>query len=128
VPAGSGITSAAYTNNDKSALTATTLFVLDAGQDQVVVQAPANSGTLSATGKLGLNLPATASGFDIYDTIRGGATVSSQGYLATTIDDRPRFYSVSLLTGRASLRGSFKRGDAVIDIAIPLNQRGLGGQ
>ncbi len=47
-----GIVGAAYTNNDLDLNTATTLFDLDATLDQIAAQAPANNGTLSATGKL----------------------------------------------------------------------------
>ena len=47
-----GITGAAYTNNDADPNTATTLFDIDVARDQTAVQAPANAGTLSPTGKL----------------------------------------------------------------------------
>ena len=47
-----GITGAAYTNNDADPNTATTLFDMDVARDQTAVQAPANAGTLSPTGKL----------------------------------------------------------------------------
>ena len=61
---GSGVSAAAYTNNDLDAATATTLFDLDTAMDQVAVQAPANAGSLSATGKLGVDAGSDA-GFDI---------------------------------------------------------------
>ncbi len=48
-----GVTGAAYTNNDLDPDTATTLFDIDTRLDQVVLQVPANAGTLSPTGKLG---------------------------------------------------------------------------
>lgn len=47
-----GVSAAAYTNNDLDPNTATTLFDLDTSLDQIAIQAPANSGQLSATGKL----------------------------------------------------------------------------
>ena len=64
VPAGN-IAGAAYTNNDRSDLTATTLFVLDTELDQIAVQSPANSGNLSPTGKLGTGACVDV-GFDIF--------------------------------------------------------------
>ncbi len=64
VPAGN-IAGAAYTNNDRSDLTATTLFDLDTELDQIAVQSPANSGTLSPTGKLGTGAGVDV-GFDIF--------------------------------------------------------------
>ena len=90
---GTAITAAAYTNNDRSAATATTLFDIDTNLDQVVVQSPANAGLLAATGKLKVNA-GTPAGFDIY----------------------------SDLTGRAVLKGSFPGGFQTVDIAIPLEK------
>ncbi|MGH4009814.1 MAG: DUF4394 domain-containing protein, partial [Pseudonocardiaceae bacterium] len=46
-----GITGAAYTNNDADENTGTTLYVLDTTTDQIMLQSPANSGQLAATGK-----------------------------------------------------------------------------
>ena len=48
-----GVTGAAYTNNDADPNTATTLYDLDSALDQVVIQSPANAGLLAPTGKLG---------------------------------------------------------------------------
>lgn len=67
-----GIVGSAYTNNDLSALTATTLYALDSSLDQIAVQSPANAGSLAATGKLTVNA-AEVAGFDIYSTIRGAS-------------------------------------------------------
>ena len=52
---GAGVAGAAYTNNDADPNTVTTLFDIDAAADQVSVQAPANNGNLSPTGKLGVD-------------------------------------------------------------------------
>lgn len=43
-----GVTGAAYTNNDGDPNTATTLFDIDSTLDQTVIQSPANSGMLAA--------------------------------------------------------------------------------
>jgi hypothetical protein len=121
-PTALGITGSAYTNNDLSVATATTLYSLDATQDQVSIQSPPNDGTQAATGKLGVDAP-LASGFDIYSKLRGGTTVGVHGFasLAAT-DGSSSFYNVSLPSGTATLRGSFNAGTQVIGIAIPLNQ------
>ena len=66
--AATGVAGAAYTNNDLSATTATTLFVLDTNLDQIAVQSPANAGSLAATGKLGVDAGA-AVGFDIFSDL-----------------------------------------------------------
>jgi hypothetical protein len=116
-----GVTAAAYTNNDVDANTATTLFDIDSALDQISVQSPANNGILVATGKLGFDA-AEAVGFDIYSTLSGTATANNRGYAALTsaADGRTRFYTVSILTGRATFIGEFT--DTVVDLAIPLNQ------
>lgn len=114
---------AAYTNNDLDVLTATTLFDLDTAMDQVVLQSPANAGTLAATGKLTVDVQ-VAVGMDIYSTVRNGVTVDNEALavLAPT-GGTPRLYDVELTTGKAVSRGAFATENAVVDIAIPLGQR-----
>ena len=75
-----GVIGAAYTNNDADPNTATTLFDIDTGanRDQTVIQSPANSGQLAATGKLTVDASG-AVGFDIYATQRNGTTSSKLG-------------------------------------------------
>ncbi len=68
-----GVTAVAYTNNDFDPATATTLFDVDTTNDNVVIQAPANAGSLSPTGKLGVDA-ANEVGFDIYSELRDGTT------------------------------------------------------
>ena len=118
----SGVTGSAYTNNDLSPLTSTTLYALDSNFDQVAIQSPPNDGTLAATGKLGTDA-AISVGFDIYSTIRDGVTVEVQSLASLqTASGISSFYSISLPTGKATLRGQFSSGNRVIGIAIPLNQ------
>ena len=117
-----GIVGAAYTNNDLDLSTATTLFDLDATLDQIAAQAPANNGTLSATGKLTVDT-GEAAGLDIYSTLRGGITVRNQAFAVLTVNGALGFYSVNLLIGKAGFEDNFKSTDQVVDIAIPLNQR-----
>ena len=113
------IAAGGYTNNDLDASTATTLFDLDTGLDQVAIQSPANSGTLAATGKLGLDVDAGA-GFDVYTSLRNGVAVGNRAFAALSAAGVDGFYRVSLLTGKATLIGTFDV--PVVDIAIPLDQ------
>lgn len=118
-----GITAAAYTNNDLAASTATTLYDLDTTLDQVVLQSPANAGTLAATGQLGVDAAASA-GFDIYSTLRNGVTVDVEALaVLKSPDGSTRLYEVNLPTGKATSRGSFASHNTPVDIAIPLQQR-----
>ncbi|SDO89760.1 protein of unknown function [Streptomyces sp. cf386] len=109
-----GVTGAAYTNNDLDATTATTLFDLDTAQDQIAVQSPANAGNLAPTGRTGVDVPRD-SGFDIYSSANAG---TNTGYAVTG----SRAYRVNLLTGRATSLGSFPQGRQVVDLAMPLRQ------
>ncbi|WAZ21589.1 DUF4394 domain-containing protein [Streptomyces cinnabarinus] len=109
-----GVTGVAYTNNDLSAATATTLFDLDTAQDRVSVQSPANAGSLAPTGGLGVDAPAD-SGFDIYSSAGRG---TNTGYAVTG----SRVLRVDVLTGAARSTGSFPQGRQVVDLAIPLKQ------
>lgn len=103
-----GVSAAAYTNNDLDDATGTTLFVLNATTDSVAVQSPANSGTLAATGKLGVDVKGDV-GFDIAGTT---------GYAVVPNGDRSTVYEVSLLTGGASKTG--QAGAAITDLALQL--------
>ncbi|MDT9698040.1 DUF4394 domain-containing protein [Streptomyces sp. P17] len=99
-----GVTAAAYTNNDLSAATATTLFDLDTALDRVSVQSPANAGSLAPTGQLGVDLPSD-SGFDI--------SAANTGYAVTG----SRAFRIDLLTGAATATGSFPQRYQVVDLA-----------
>ena len=115
--AATGVTGAAYTNNDLDAATSTTLFDLATVTDQVVIQAPANAGTLSATGATGVDLTGDT-GFDIYTSTKGG----SAGQLSAFAVNGGTLYSVDLLSGRFAGAGRIGGGQ-VTDLAIPLGQR-----
>ncbi len=119
--AATDVTGAAYTNNDNDPDTATTLFDIDAALDRVVVQAPANAGTLAPTGKLGVGTT-TAVGFDIYSKLRNGQAVSNRAFASLTVNGRSGFYAIDLLTGDARRLGNFGN-RTVVGIALPLNQR-----
>lgn len=112
-----GINGAAYTNNDLDSTTGTTLFDLDSNLDQIAIQSPPATGSLVATGKLGIDA-ASPVGLDIFSGTVGGITVVNQGYASFSAFGQSAFYRIDLLTGAATFVDTF--GDAVVDIAIPL--------
>ncbi|GGU27406.1 DUF4394 domain-containing protein [Lentzea flava] len=113
-----GVSAAAYTNNDLNPDTATTLFDIGTLTDQVLIQSPANNGTLAPTGSLTVNAGPNA-GFDIYSTLSNGKAVSAAGF-ATLVgpDGTATLYSINLLTGEATAIGKFPL--AITDLAISL--------
>jgi Domain of unknown function (DUF4394) len=114
-----GIMGAAYTNNDLDALTATTLFDLDASLDQIAVQSPPNNGSLAPTGKLGFDVEAIA-GFDIYSDLRGGVTKTNRAFAVASVGGSSAFYRINLLTGNATFVSKLRH--TVVDIAVTLDQ------
>ena len=118
--AASGVTGAAYTNNDlNQPATATTLFDVDTLLDQIAIQSPPANGILVATGKLGLDFDAV-SGFDIFSRLEEGVTVSNYAFASLVLRGTHAFYEINLTTGRADFLGVL--GESLIDIAIPLSQ------
>ncbi|MCT2582165.1 DUF4394 domain-containing protein [Actinophytocola gossypii] len=116
-----GVTAAAYTNNDASAATGTTLFDIDTRNDQVAIQAPANNGTLNPTGAVGLDA-GLAAGADIFSDVANGRTVANTAF-ATLLPagGRQSFYTVDVLTGAATLVGTFPSIAPVTDVAVTLD-------
>ncbi|WP_344525588.1 DUF4394 domain-containing protein [Streptomyces albiaxialis] len=114
-----GVTAAAYTNNDLNGATATTLFDIDTKNDQAVIQAPANNGTLSATGSLGFDAGANA-GLDIFSKLSSGKTVTNTAFAALTPPgaSTPTLYTVDLLTGTPTAVGKFPLN--ITDLAVSL--------
>jgi hypothetical protein len=107
-----GVTGAAYTNNDLDPTTATTLFDLDTALDQISVQSPANAGSLAPTGKLGVDA--------------GSSTDGTATALATLqVGQKSRLYKVDLFTGKAKAVGTFPSRHQVVDLAIQVDQRGF---
>lgn len=120
---GAGVTAAAYTNNDLDVSTSTTLFDIDTMLDQVVIQSPANSGQLAATGKLLVDSGSKA-GLDIYSRLNdAGRTTGVSAFAVLRVDEGQRLYSIRLLNGAATELGVFKDGQRVVDLALPLDQR-----
>ncbi len=120
-----GVTGAAYTNNDLEPNTATTLFNIDTSLNRVNVQSPANAGSLAPAGMLTVDAD-TPVGFDIYTEMRDDRSIddraiNNSGFASLVVAGVAGFYRINLLTGEAFFIDDFS--DAVIDIAIPLNQR-----
>ena len=118
-----GFTAAAYTNNDNHADTATTLFTIDTVNDQVAIQAPANNGTQNPTGKVGFNAGLNGDS-DIFADLSGpGGTTISNTAFATLLPPSgfQSFYTVDVLTGAASLVGTFPTFAPVTDVAVSLD-------
>ncbi|MFJ9596752.1 DUF4394 domain-containing protein [Streptomyces virginiae] len=114
-----GVTGAAYTNNDLNAATATSLFDLDTTLDRISLQSPANAGTLAPTGNLGVNA-GPDSGFDIYYDAAAG---SNHGFAVLNSGGGYRLYGIDVLTGRATDKGAFPKSYQVTDLALPINQK-----
>jgi hypothetical protein len=114
-----GITAAAYTNNNLSTNTATTLFDIDTTLDQVATQSPPGNGILVATGMLGGDA-APQAGFDIASRLINGVTVLNGGFAALVVNDTYGFYHINTSTGQATLINNFKM--PVVDIAVALGQ------
>ncbi|WP_200308131.1 DUF4394 domain-containing protein [Streptomyces adelaidensis] len=114
-----GVTAAAYTNNDLNGATATTLFDINTNSDQVVIQSPANNGTLAPTGSLGIDAQLKA-GMDIYSTLSGGKTVDNAAFASLTPygASTPSLYSVNAFTGEATFIKQFPLN--ITDLAISL--------
>ncbi|GGL13294.1 DUF4394 domain-containing protein [Streptomyces flaveus] len=99
-----GVSAAAYTNNDLDGTTATTLFDINTTTDQVVIQSPANNGTLAPTGNLGIDAGINA-GMDIFSTLSGGKTVDNTAFATLTPSGAgtPSLYTINVFTGQATL-------------------------
>nr|WP_039931849.1 DUF4394 domain-containing protein [Streptomyces viridochromogenes] len=114
-----GVSAAAYTNNDLNAATATTLVDINTTTDQVVLQSPANNGTLAPTGSLGIDAGINA-GMDIYSTLSGGKTVDNAAFASLTPygANTPSLYGINIFTGQATSIGQFPLN--ITDLAISL--------
>ncbi len=109
-----GVSSAAYTNVDNDAATATTLFDIDGPNDQLLAQTPPNDGVLVPVGKLGF--PGAAVGaFDIWSELKEGKAVANRGF--ATLDGGGAFFEINLVTGAATFIGN--TGTPLIGLAFP---------
>lgn len=91
------------------ATTGTTLFDVNTANDTLVIQSPANAGTLAMTGQLTVDATGNA-GFDVYSAVRNGTTVDNRAFATLQAGGSYALYEVSLLTGEATSRGKFRPG------------------
>jgi hypothetical protein len=119
IPLATGVTGAAYTNNDLDSTTGTTLFDIDTMLNQVAIQSPPGQGELVAVGLLTVD-PDTPVGFDIYTDLQKNVAFKNRGFASLVVGSVSGFYRLNILTGQAILIENFSA--PVIDIAIPLNQ------
>lgn len=104
------ISAAAYTNSFQGATT-TELYDIDANQDTLVLQNPANDGTLTTVGNLGFDITRNA-GFDIASGNRAFAALQINGSTSSN------FYSINLSTGAPRFLGTFATTSPVISVAF----------
>ncbi len=104
------ITAAAYTNSFQGATT-TALYDIDANQDTLVQQDPANAGTLRTVGNLGFDITRYA-GFDIASGNRGFVALQANG------STNSGFYTINLMTGALGFVGTFGTSSPVISLAF----------
>ncbi|GGW92270.1 DUF4394 domain-containing protein [Streptomyces chartreusis] len=95
-----GVTASGYTNNDLVASTGTLLYGIDTTTDNLVLQAPANNGTLTTVGSLGFDAQPNA-GLDIFSYLTNGKTTSVAAFASLTPygASSPTLYSINLVTG-----------------------------
>jgi hypothetical protein len=91
-PANPNVVAAAYTNSTAGA-GATALYGIDSGTDNLVLQNPANAGTLAVIGALGVNATDVA-GFEI-------AVEANVAYAALRVGAATQLYTIDLATGAA---------------------------
>jgi len=119
--AATGVTGAAYTNNDLVGSTGTTLTDVDTYNDQIVIQSPPNAGNLVPTGLLGFDANLEA-GYDIFSTTTNGKTTANSAFAALTpYNGKASFYSVDILTGAPTLIGTFPSVVQITDFTITIS-------
>jgi Domain of unknown function (DUF4394) len=106
------VVGAAYTNN-RGGATTTVLYDLELGNGVLVTQVPANNGTLSTVGPLGVTATGGTAAFDI-----SGRT--GVAYAVLDSGTGPRLYAVDLASGLALPRGALGGNPgSVTGLAIP---------
>ena len=106
------VSGVAYTNNQPDNGNITTLYALDALSDFLNVQNPPNGGNQIPVGPLGVDF-SNANGFDIprgVDAPANNAVTSGTGYALLTVAGAVGLYGVDLLSGGATLVGTFLDG------------------
>jgi Domain of unknown function (DUF4394) len=120
-----GVSGAAYYNNDTDPATGTALFALDTAADRVALQAPADAGLLTLTGALSLDASGDA-GLDVHYTRDGGGS-GGIGLASLEVDGKRGLYEVDLLTGAVRLVGRFPAELQVTDLTAGYRRNELRG-
>lgn len=108
------IVGSAYTNNDMDPSTGTTLYNIDSASDMLTIQNPANAGTNTNVGMLGMDVSSLV-GFDI---LTSGNTNTAWAALQSANGDSSSFFSVNLMTGAATMVGSIGMSQSSDSLAI----------
>lgn len=118
-----GVSATAYTNSygDDTSVTATTIYTLDAGSDQLFIQNPPNSGTQTSPLQITLGgnpLDFTdVAGFDIPARVRvadGNDPAVGYGYAVLTVAGTTSLYQIDLATGAATNLGTVGAGATLL--------------
>ncbi len=110
-PAGT-VTAVAYSNNVDGAAT-TTVYDIDATSDQLLIQNPPNTGTLTPVGPLGVN-----TSFDIALDI---SPLDNTAFAALNVSGVSGLYTINLATGAATSIGTIGTGTVISGLAaMPL--------
>lgn len=116
-----GITAAAYINNDLDPDTGTNLIDIDTRDDRLAAQFPANEGTLRGIGNLGeLGELAGDTGLDIYSRSTYDDMRDDDAFATVRIGTEFRLLAVDLFDSEFVDRGPFTTD--VLDLAIRLDQ------
>ena len=111
-------TGIAYTNNDMSIQTTTSVFGVNAPNVSLVQLIEPHDGNMFGLGTLGLSTASDVVGFDIQSKVSGGRTVANTGYASLRTSDtaQPDLYKVDLLSGKATKVDDFDK--QIADIAV----------
>jgi 3D (Asp-Asp-Asp) domain-containing protein len=102
------ITAVAYTNQLSGTVTGTTLYGIDVGTSSLVTINPANAGTLTTIGSLGINLFGPTTGFGIAFDIDAATGIAYANLLNAVGDFGPQgLFTIDLNTGAASFLGGY---------------------
>ncbi|NKC32115.1 DUF4394 domain-containing protein [Falsiroseomonas selenitidurans] len=102
------ITAVAYTNQRPGTVTSTTLYAIDAATSALVTINPANAGTISTIGELGIDLFGPSTGFGLAFDIDGEDGIAYASLLNSVGRLGPQgLFSIDLSTGLASFLGDY---------------------
>jgi hypothetical protein len=122
-PAPQGVNTAAYTNNDTSATTGTTLFVVDTTLNTLAIQSPPNNGLLVSVGALGVDVgPNTF--LDIYTRLpTGNQPQTNRALIAYQVTGQPfQLAAEDLTTGQILNPRAFATNVTPVAFAVPTLQ------